>query len=64
MCIIFIDTQGSVSLYEFIYSFRDSVNSPFPEPSDPAFRNALKMLNRIKNEISSGKIIIPILIKQ
>jgi len=58
---MYIDDQGLISIYEFIYSFRDSCDSPFPKPNDKAFVNALKMVNKIKSEISSGKITIIII---
>jgi len=45
--------QGYYSLYEFLYSFRDSFNSSIPEPHDPLFTEALKMINKIKEEVSS-----------
>jgi len=53
--LFFIDSeQGYYSLYEFLYSFRDSFNSSVPEPHDPLFTEALKMINKIKEQISSG----------
>ncbi|OUM58658.1 hypothetical protein PIROE2DRAFT_16015 [Piromyces sp. E2] len=48
--------QGIFSIYEFIYSFRDSVNEYFPEVGSPTFINALKMMKKVKNEISSDEI--------
>jgi len=48
--------QGLYSLYEFIYSCRDTYNSTYPEPQDQSFVNSLKMLNKIKEEVASDKI--------
>ena len=44
------------SLYEFIYSFRKSVNSPFPDITSDRVVNALTTLKKMKKEIASGKI--------
>ncbi|ORX84147.1 hypothetical protein BCR32DRAFT_242849 [Anaeromyces robustus] len=46
--------NGLYSLYEFIYSCRESVDSPFPSFIDSTAENSLNLLKRIKNEISSG----------
>jgi len=43
-----------MSIYEYIYSFRDSYELPFPEYTSQSTINALEMLKKIKNEISSG----------
>jgi len=48
--------NGLVSIYEFIHSCRDSPEDPFPEIKSKTTENALKLLKRLKNEISSGKI--------
>jgi len=48
--------QGIFSLYEFIYSCRDSVNATYPEPKDPTFIYALKKLKELKEAASSDKI--------
>jgi len=48
--------QGSFSLYEFIYSCRDSYNSTFPKPQDPSFIDSLNMLYKLKTEIASNDI--------
>ncbi|ORX84846.1 periplasmic binding protein-like II [Anaeromyces robustus] len=48
--------NGLCSIYEFIYSCRDSIDSPFPEFTSETTVNALKLLKRIKNEISSDEI--------
>jgi len=50
------NNQGSYSLYQFIYSCRDSINSPYPNPQDKSFVNALMMLKKIKNEVASDEI--------
>jgi len=42
------------SLYEFIYTFRDSVKDPFPDLLSKNTETALKMMKTLKNEISSG----------
>jgi len=47
--------QGLLSLYEFIYSCRDSYNSTYPNPQDESFINSIKMLKKIKNEVASSK---------
>eukprot|EP00833_Pecoramyces_ruminatium_P017655 jgi/Orpsp1_1/1191687/evm.model.d7180000087806.1 len=44
------------SIYEFIYSCRESFNSPFPEISSQETINALKMMKKVKDEISSDII--------
>jgi len=43
--------QGLLSLYQFIYSGRDSVDSPYPKPEEKSFSESLKMLKRIKEEV-------------
>eukprot|EP00833_Pecoramyces_ruminatium_P018732 jgi/Orpsp1_1/1192764/evm.model.d7180000095714.1 len=45
--------NGICSIYEFIYSFRDSVDSEFPDLLSQNALDALKMMKKIKNEISS-----------
>eukprot|EP00833_Pecoramyces_ruminatium_P006823 jgi/Orpsp1_1/1180855/evm.model.c7180000074881.1 len=45
--------EGTGSLYEFIYSFRDSVESEFPELTSKNAIEALEMIKRMKEEISS-----------
>ncbi|ORX83237.1 hypothetical protein BCR32DRAFT_267123 [Anaeromyces robustus] len=45
---------GMCSTYEFIYSFRDSVNSSFPGLTSQIAINALDKIKEIKNEISTG----------
>jgi len=48
--------HGICSVYEFIYSCRESYESPFPELKSQTTINALKQLKKIKNEISSDEI--------
>ena len=55
LILIIIDyEQGFCSIYEFIYSFRESKESPFPELTSQTAIDALKFLKKIKEEISSG----------
>jgi len=49
--------MGMCSLYEFIYSFRNSVDSPFPDIHNEEFSNAIKMIKKLKDEVSRGKYI-------
>ncbi|ORX85084.1 periplasmic binding protein-like II [Anaeromyces robustus] len=51
---LFVDDEGGIcSIYEFMYSFRNSINSPFPKiPSQEAV-DALEKIKEIKNTISS-----------
>eukprot|EP00833_Pecoramyces_ruminatium_P008823 jgi/Orpsp1_1/1182855/evm.model.c7180000082928.1 len=48
---------GTISIYEFIYSYRDSIDSPFPELTSQTAINALKKLKKIKEEISSAYLL-------
>jgi len=48
--------QGLFSLYEFIYSCRDSYNSTYPNPQDPSFKKALNIMKNLKNQVDSGGI--------
>ncbi|OUM67982.1 hypothetical protein PIROE2DRAFT_4399, partial [Piromyces sp. E2] len=41
------------SVYEFIYSYRNSINSPFPDLTSQESIDALNMIRRIKEEVSS-----------
>jgi len=51
---LFTDTEiGTCSLYEFIYSYRDRKDSSFPELTSETAINALKMIKKIKNDLSS-----------
>jgi len=49
------DEIGMSSLYEYIYSFRDNINDPFPDLRSQNALDAIKMLKRIKKEISSDE---------
>jgi len=42
------------SIFDFIYSFRNSTNTVFPGFDSPEAIDALNMLKKIKEEISSG----------
>jgi len=46
--------EGTSSLYEFIYSYRDTVESSFPNLKSQNAIDALKMIKKLKEEISSG----------
>jgi len=48
--------QGLNSLYEFIYSNRDSYDSNYPNSEDQAFKDSLITLKKVKDEIASDKI--------
>ncbi|OUM60635.1 hypothetical protein PIROE2DRAFT_13540, partial [Piromyces sp. E2] len=48
--------NGICSIYEFIYSFRDSVDSPFPDIRSDTTVKALKYLKNMKDEIASNDI--------
>ncbi|ORX81963.1 periplasmic binding protein-like II [Anaeromyces robustus] len=51
---LFPDNElGTCSLHEFIYSFRNYTYSPFPELISQESINALSMLKKIKNDVSS-----------
>ncbi|OUM61936.1 hypothetical protein PIROE2DRAFT_11901 [Piromyces sp. E2] len=47
------DEMGTASIDEFIYSYRESIDSPFPKITGSIAIEALEMLKSIKNEISS-----------
>ena len=49
--------NGLCSVYEFIHSCRDSPEDPFPEINSETTANALKLIKKLKSEISSGKNI-------
>ncbi|ORX87618.1 periplasmic binding protein-like II, partial [Anaeromyces robustus] len=56
---LFNDSEGGFcSIYEFIYSFRSSVNSSFPEITSEETSNALEILKTLKSEISSDSIFL------
>ncbi|ORX44203.1 periplasmic binding protein-like II [Piromyces finnis] len=50
--------HGSCSIYELIYSYRESLNDPYPELSSETAINALKMMKKIKEEISSDEFFL------
>ncbi|KAL6635675.1 hypothetical protein U3516DRAFT_529780, partial [Neocallimastix sp. 'constans'] len=54
------DEEGICSLYEFIYSCRESVNSPFPDLRSETAIKSLELIKYIKNEIASGIDILSI----
>ncbi|KAL6618458.1 periplasmic binding protein-like II [Neocallimastix californiae] len=47
--------QGILSIIEFIYSFRDSVDASFPKVESPSFIKALETMKKIKEELSSDE---------
>ena len=49
-----IDLNYMTSLYDFIYSFRNTTEIKFPGFDSEEAIDALNMLKRIKEEISSG----------
>jgi len=48
--------QGLYSLYDFIYSCRDSFNSTYPKPQDQSFNYSLKMLKKLTEKTASDDI--------
>jgi len=48
--------QGLDSIYDFVYSCRDSYDSPYPRPEDKTFVDSLNLLKRLKNEVASDTI--------
>jgi len=51
------------SIYEYLYSFRETVDSPMPDFNSERAIEALKKFNKIKNATtSSNKKIIKIII--
>jgi len=53
--IIIIDNaNGELTLQNYFHSYRDSNNHPEILLNSPEAREALKMIKRIKDEISSG----------
>jgi len=46
--------MGSITLYEFINSFRESNNSTHPEITSETAKDAMKMLKNMKEEIGEG----------
>eukprot|EP00833_Pecoramyces_ruminatium_P013528 jgi/Orpsp1_1/1187560/evm.model.d7180000058609.1 len=49
-------SQGICSIIEFIHSFRDTIQSPFPGFNSQEAFDALNMIKNIKDEISSDEI--------
>jgi len=43
------------SIYEFIYSCRDTADSSFPNLKSKTAENALELLKRMKNSIAQGR---------
>jgi len=53
--LIYIEYETAIcSIQEFIYSYRDKKESPFPNYTSHQAVNALNMIKRLKNELSSG----------
>ncbi|ORX86473.1 periplasmic binding protein-like II [Anaeromyces robustus] len=50
------DSEGTLSVFEFIHSFRESKYSPYPSIRDQETKDSIKMIKKIKDEISSDKI--------
>jgi len=44
------------SLYEFIYTFRENPDSPFPDIDSDEAKKALEMMEKIKKEVASSKL--------
>jgi len=64
---IFIDYTGSMSVYEFINSYRESNDSPHPKLRSKTTIEALEKLKEMKDEIGEGiflKIILIIIIRK
>jgi len=51
------------SIYQFIYSNRENVTSPFPKLESHWTVDALNKIKEIKNKISSGKNLLLIIKK-
>eukprot|EP00833_Pecoramyces_ruminatium_P007996 jgi/Orpsp1_1/1182028/evm.model.c7180000079572.2 len=54
--LIFDSEEGMNSIYEFIYSCRESYNSSFPDLTSNTAIEASKLLKKLKEEISSDMI--------
>ncbi|ORX83189.1 periplasmic binding protein-like II [Anaeromyces robustus] len=50
------DDHGTFSTYEYIYSYRDSKDSPFPDITSQNAIDALEMMKKMKQEIASDYI--------
>ncbi|OUM57927.1 hypothetical protein PIROE2DRAFT_16936, partial [Piromyces sp. E2] len=48
--------QGNFSIYEFLYSFRDSIDADLPEIGSQEYLNALEMIKKVKNTLSSDAV--------
>ncbi|ORX87934.1 periplasmic binding protein-like II [Anaeromyces robustus] len=48
--------MGMCSLYEFIYSFRNSIDAPFPDIQSQEVVDSLEMMNKLKTEVSSAEV--------
>jgi len=46
--------KNAESYFEFIYSFRNSTDSPYPEVNSKETRDAFEMIMKMKNKLSSG----------
>ncbi|ORX80974.1 periplasmic binding protein-like II [Anaeromyces robustus] len=56
---LFNDAEsGFCSAYEFIYSYRNTVDSPYPGFTSEEAINALGMMKKLKDEISSNSIFM------
>jgi len=56
--LIKIDVWRENSFYEFIYSCRDSIESPFPDLKGNSTIRAYETIKRMMEEISSCNILI------
>ncbi|KAL6608374.1 hypothetical protein U3516DRAFT_829296 [Neocallimastix sp. 'constans'] len=50
------EENGFCSLYELIYSYREFVNSTFPDLNSLSTENAFKIMKKIKDDLSSDEI--------
>jgi len=50
------DESGTSTTIEFIYSFRNSIDDPLPEFDSPEAINAVMMMKKLKEKLSSGII--------
>jgi len=49
------DNQGTYSIFEFLYSYRDSRDEGFPDIKSQTFIDALNMMKKLKTELSSDE---------
>ncbi|ORX82376.1 periplasmic binding protein-like II [Anaeromyces robustus] len=54
--LMYDEDNGLCSIYEFIYSCRETYDSPFPELTSNTTVEAIKLIKKIKEEISSDEI--------